>query len=75
MKLTRVQKRVLKYLADKGTVSQWPVAVSSRQVRNTLEANGLMKVIGKEGGLMGFNKYQITEAGIEALDAKENKRV
>lgn len=75
MKLTRAQKRTLQYLADRTFVSEWPAAAGGRQVRNTLEANGLMEVCGMEGGLMGFNKYRITQAGRDALLAKENKRV
>lgn len=75
MKLTRVQKRTLQYIGDRTFVSEFPGHIGGRQIRNTLEANGLIEVCGAEGGPMGFNKYRITDAGRAALVAQENRRV
>lgn len=75
MKLTRVQKRTLKYIGDRTFVSQFPGHIGGRQIRNTLEANGLIETCGIEGGPMGFTKYRITQAGRDTLLAKENSRV
>lgn len=75
MKLTRAQKRTLRYIGDRNFVSQFPGHIGGRQIRNTLEANKLIELCGVEGGVMGFNKYRITQAGRDALLAKENRRV
>lgn len=75
MKLTRTQKRTLQYIGDRNFVTQFPGHIGGRQIRNTLEANGLIEVCGIEDGFMGFNKYRITEKGRESLAAKENRRV
>lgn len=66
-KLTPAKRKVLEYLAAREFVSTWPMAISNRSVRNSLEASGVVEKFDADPGVFGFVRFRITRAGRTAL--------
>jgi DNA-binding PadR family transcriptional regulator len=68
-KLTPARQKALEWIAEHEPVSRFPIGAGpTLRIVKRLEDSGLVRCAGREPGMLGFTRYELTDEGRACLE-------